>query len=53
MNRKVVQAKKRSSTDPNDQGDLTGSLNDKDIPLKRTREKETPRISMGKLLSLH
>ena len=34
-------AKNRSNTNPNDQGDLPRSLSDKDVPQKRTREKET------------
>ena len=36
-------AKNRLNTDPNDQGNLPGSLSDKDVPQKRTREKETPK----------
>ena len=36
-------AKNRSNTDPNDQGDLQGSLSDKDVPQKRTREKGNPK----------
>jgi len=36
-------AKNRSNTNPNDQGDLLGSLSDKDVPQKRTREKKTPK----------
>ena len=41
-------AKNRSNIDPNDQGDLPGSLSDKDVPQKRTREKETPKNISGK-----
>ena len=47
-------AKNRSNTNPNDQGDLPRSLSDKDVPQKRTREKETPKkIFKGKLLPSH
>ena len=48
------QAKNGSSINLNDQGDLPGSFNDKDMSQKRTRKKETPRkISKGKLLPPH
>ena len=46
--------KNRSSINPNDQGNLPRSFNDKDVPQKCTRQKETPRkISKGKLLPSH
>jgi len=34
-------ARNRSNTGPNDQGDLSGCINDKDVPQKRAREKKT------------
>ena len=36
-------AKNRLNTGPNDQGDLSGCINDKDVSQKRAREKETPK----------
>ena len=46
--------KNRSSINPNDQGNLRRNFNDKDVPQKCTRKKETPRkISKGKLLPSH
>ena len=46
--------KNRSSINPNDQGNLPRSFNDKGVPQKCTRKKETPRkIFKGKLLPPH
>ena len=48
------QAKNRSSINLNNQGNLPGRFNDKDMSQKLTRKKEIPRkISKGKLLPPH
>ena len=36
-------AKNRSNTDPNDQGDLLGSLSDKDVPQKMYKREGNPK----------
>ena len=37
------QAKHRSNIDPNDQSDIPGSFNDRDVRHKRTRRRGTPK----------